>query len=126
MGSLNLGVIVDILKVGLSGLVFILMFLAYRLLATEQKMEVPRRAILSSIKGFAWTCVLLIVLVAGMTVFEQVYLPDKGAALARELEQCRGSLLRLQSLSAQGESSVADLRTLIANHVAVCSPALEP
>jgi hypothetical protein len=123
---MNLALVGDILKVGLSGLVFLLMFLAYRLLATEQKMAAPRPAILTSVKGFAWTCVLLIVLVGGTAVFERVYQPDRGPALTQQLETCRESLLRLESLSAQGDSSVADLRTLIANHAAVCKPALEP
>jgi hypothetical protein len=123
---MNLELVVDILKVGLSGLVFLLMFLAYRLLATEQKMATPRPEILSSAKGFAWTCVLLIVLVAGTAVFEQVYLPERGTALTQQLETCRESLLRLQALSAQVDPSVADLRTLIANHAAVCNPVLKP
>jgi hypothetical protein len=123
---MNLSMVVDILKVGLSGLVFLLMFLAYRLLATEQKMSAPRAAILLSVKRFLWTCVLLILLVAGTEGFERIYKPDRGAALTRQLEECRESLLRLQSLSAQGDLNVADLRTLIANHAAVCSPALEP
>lgn len=126
MEAINLTMVVDILKVGLSGLVFLLMFLAYRLIAAEQKVAAPRPSILSSAKGYAWTCVLLIVLVAGTGVFELVYLPDQDPALTRQLVECRNSLLRLQSLSAQGDSNVAALRTLIANHAAVCSPALEP
>lgn len=123
---MNLSVVADILKVGLSGLVFLLMFLAYRLLATEQKMSSPRLEILSSARGFAWTCVLLIILVAGTAVFERVYAPGPNAAFTQQLDGCRKSLLRLQSISAQDDSNIAELRTLIANHVAACGPALEP
>lgn len=123
---MSLRTVVDILKVGLAGLVFLLMFLSYRLLAAEQKQASPRPAILSSAKGFAWTCVLLIVLVAGATIFERVYTPGRDPAVTKQLEACRQSLLRLQTLSAQNDSNVANLRTLIANHVAACTPALEP
>ena len=122
---MNLATVVDILKVGLAGLVFLLMFLSYRLLAAEQARPAPRSAMLSSARRFAWICVLLISLVAGSTLFERVYLSSGESAGSAKLESCRQSLLRLQTLSAQEESNVASLRTLIANHVAACEPAFE-
>ena len=123
--AMDLTMVVDILKVGLSGLIFLLMFFSYMLLATEQKVASPRPAILSSVKDFAWTCVLLIILVAGIAVFERVYIPDRNPIFTQQLEKCRDSLLRLQTLSAQSDSNLFNLQTLILNHAAVCNPAFE-
>jgi hypothetical protein len=117
--------VVEILKVGLSGLVFLLMFLFYRLLEREQKKTTPDAAILSSAKGFSWTCVFLILVVAGTSIFERYLNPGPTPALSEQLKECQLSLRRMQTLAAQGQSDATTLRTLIANHVAHCEPALQ-
>ena len=48
----NLDIVVDILKIGLSGFVFLLIFLAFRLLRKEQNIDNPRPIILKKISQF--------------------------------------------------------------------------
>ncbi|RMI00773.1 MAG: hypothetical protein D6681_11160 [Calditrichaeota bacterium] len=62
--------VVDILKVGLSGLVFLFTFLAYRLLQQEQQRGEPRDKILQSIYRFMWMSVLLAFLVGGFDLLK--------------------------------------------------------
>ncbi|KAB2887725.1 MAG: hypothetical protein F9K32_18990 [Desulfobulbaceae bacterium] len=59
MDNLN---IVEILKVGLPGLVFLLSMFSYRLLAKEQEKEHPKPAMLNSIKRFMNVNIILAVL----------------------------------------------------------------
>lgn len=59
MDTLN---IVEILKIGLPGLVFLLSMFSYRLLAKEQEKEHPKPAMLNSIKRFMNVNIVLAVL----------------------------------------------------------------
>ncbi len=54
--------VAEILRVGLSGLIFLLAYLTYRLLRAEQKRNRPRKMILGTIGGFMALCVLMAVL----------------------------------------------------------------
>jgi hypothetical protein len=54
--------IIEILKLGLPGLVFLLATLSYRLLSEEQDKPQPNPSILKSIRNFMWINVVLAVL----------------------------------------------------------------
>jgi hypothetical protein len=113
--------IVEILKVGLSGLVFLLAFMAYRLLALEQKKKMSDPNILRNVRLFSWQCIFLVLVMAGINIFERVTpLPPHV-----EISKCRESMLRLESLSALEGQSAEDLRLLIKNHVATCNGILK-
>ena len=59
MGNLN---IVEILKLGLPGLIFLLSIMSYRLLSKEQSTATPRSSILSTLKRFMYVNILFAVL----------------------------------------------------------------
>ena len=61
LGNLN---IIEILKLGLPGIVFILSLLSYRLLSQEQKKKDPSYPILSSIRCYMYVNILLAFLTA--------------------------------------------------------------
>lgn len=63
--------IVEILKVGLPGLVFLLSMLAYRLLSQEQNKEKPSPTILKSIKQFMYVNIFLAILTVTASVIER-------------------------------------------------------
>ena len=108
--------IVEILKVGLSGLVFLLAFMAYRLLALEQKKKKADPKFLRNVRLFSWQCVFLVLLLAGINIFERVTPLPPGV----EIRKCRESMLRLESLSSMEDQSAEDLRLLIQNHIETC------
>lgn len=113
--------VAEILKVGLSGLVFLLAFMAYRLLAREQSKDKSDPKFLRYVKIFSWQSVFLVVLLAGLNIFERV-MPTPPVT---ELHRCRESLLRLESLSSIEGQNLDDIRLLIQNHVETCSGILE-
>jgi hypothetical protein len=65
--------VVEILKLGLPGLVFLLSVLSYRLLATEQAKKLPSTHILGSIKNFMYINVLLAVLTLASPIVEHTF-----------------------------------------------------
>jgi hypothetical protein len=67
MYSLN---IIEILKLGLIGLAFLLALLIYLLLSREQKKNIPNEKMLSEIKKFRGTVILLIVVIGIFNIFE--------------------------------------------------------
>lgn len=111
--------VVEILKVGLSGLVFMLAFMAYRLLAREQGKSSPDEKILRQVRWFYWQSVLLVSLLAGVNVFEKLVRPAHG------LDECRANVARLQKLASSEKQTVDSLRLLIERHISVCGPALD-
>lgn len=66
--------ILEILKLGLPGLVFMLSLLSYRLLSQEQKKEDPSRPILNSIKCYMYVNILLAILTASAPFIEANFL----------------------------------------------------
>lgn len=113
--------IVEILKVGLSGLVFLLAFMAYRLLAREQKRKKADPKFLRFVQVFYWQSVFLVVLLAGINVFERIA-PNPPSM---ELQKCKESLNRLETLSTLEDQNLEDIRDLINNHVETCGGILD-
>ena len=69
----NLDIVVDILKIGLSGFVFLLIFLAFRLLRKEQNVDKPRPILLKKISQFMWISVALAIIVGFFSLAEHSF-----------------------------------------------------
>lgn len=74
LGNLN---ILEILKLGLPGLVFMLSLFSYRLLSQEQKKNDPSNQILKSIKCYMYVNILLAILTISAPLIESNYLISK-------------------------------------------------
>lgn len=68
--------ILEILKLGLPGLVFLLSMLSYRLLSKEQDKKMPSTAILRSIKGFMQINVVLAIMTLSSPVVDNALASD--------------------------------------------------
>ena len=68
--------IIEILKLGLPGLVFLLSLLSYRLLSMEQKKHEPSQAILQSIRQYMNVNIFLAVLTVAAPVADSLYTPS--------------------------------------------------
>lgn len=66
--------ILEILKLGFPGLVFILCLFSYRLLSQEQKKAVPNNQVLKSIKCYMYVNILLAILTISAPLIEDNYL----------------------------------------------------
>ena len=71
----NLDIVVKILKIGLSGFVFLLVFMAFRLLRKEQNVDTPRPIFLKKISQFMWISVVLVIIV-GVFSFSETLLKN--------------------------------------------------
>lgn len=69
----NLDIVVDILKIGLSGFVFLLIFLAFRLLRKEQNIDNPRPILLKKISQFMRISVALAIIVGIFSLAEHFF-----------------------------------------------------
>jgi len=67
--------IVEILKLGLPGLVFLLSMFSYRLLAREQHRDKPSTPILKSIRHYMYLNILLAILTASAPLIENQFSP---------------------------------------------------
>ena len=110
--------VIDILKLGLSGLVFLFALLGYRLLEAEQKKGKP--TILAAIYRYLWMCLLSAVLVAVFSLAPMV-LPSFRHV---DAEPCRDSLSRLATVAKLPDVPVEKLRAAIDTHVERCSTTL--
>ncbi|XXF81417.1 hypothetical protein P2318_17175 [Myxococcaceae bacterium GXIMD 01537] len=107
--------VVSILQVGLSGLGFLLAFLAYRLLASEQKTAKPRLEVLRAARNFLLLCIVLVVIVGGFQVSGHLMKPDPAV-----VSGCRRSLDKLKVEVREAET-VEQLRTAVGEEVQACS-----
>ena len=107
--------IISILKLGLIGLVFIIIFFTFRLLKTEQKKEAPNTNILKSVKNFSVVTILFAVIVGGFSILEMTFQPKRSVC-----DDCIDDLEIVLELSNSPAQSKETLRQLIANKVGHC------
>jgi hypothetical protein len=115
--------VVDVLQTGLSGLIFLLAFLAYRILskALEQKGGVEAAVALKAARSYLWPCVVLVILAGSFPLVEQwIGRGDR----ARVLGECRDSLERLDTFSRMPGVTAEDFGAQIRAHVATCGEGL--
>jgi hypothetical protein len=113
--------VVEILKLGVSGLVFLLAFLGYNLLrnATQNNASVP---ILAAVRFYMWIALTLagVVTVGGLA---EHFIASEGRI--NDVRECRNSLARLDTQSKMPDVTVDNLRHGIAGHLAKCEVLLE-
>ena len=68
--------IIEILKLGLPGLVFLLSLLSYRLLTKEQDKKSPSQLILKSIKQYMYLNIFLAILTVSGSIIEDEFITD--------------------------------------------------
>lgn len=110
---------VEILKVGLSGLVFLLTGYGYHLLAREQQKATPNAATLRTIQRFVWQNVLVVLVVGGFSLVTLILNKDDNLTKA-QLARCNASLKNLDTIRQLPGSTESSLRNAIAGHVANC------
>lgn len=108
--------IVEILKLGLSGLVFLLTLLTFRLLKIEQGKNNPRENILKSIKSFSRVTLIAALLVGVFGLLEIIYRPTS----SHNCDTCIESLETVIELAGSPNQDVESLRGLIRNQIQPC------
>jgi hypothetical protein len=112
--------VVEILKIGLSGFVFLLVMYNFRLLKGVMAKEKLDRRLSRKIDMFMWMNVGLVVIVgasAALSVGLQARLHG--------VKMCRNSLQRLDTQAKLPDVGAASLKNGIAGHVSVCQEVLE-
>ena len=123
---MNLGAatIVEILKLGLSGFAFLMMWMSYSLLKAEQgREEDPRPGFVRAVYVYMAVSFAFSVLVASNAAFGLMRQFDR-TQLQGQVAQCRDRLEVLQSISRLEGQSVEDLRVAIEQTVGSCDPLL--
>jgi hypothetical protein len=116
--------IVEVLKLGLSGFAFLMMWFSYLLLSAEQRRnENPRPGIVRAVYVFMVASFAFAVLVASNATFGLIQ-QSANARLEGQIAQCRDRLEVLESLSRLEKQSVEDLRVAIGQSVGLCEPLL--
>ena len=111
--------VLEILQLGLSGFVFMLLYLAYRLHAKALGGKNITAEKLRAVNIYTVLVLVAIIVVASINVWSAYAKPRDGAGA------CRDSLSRLDTSSAQIGSTATDLRAFIKIHVSVCRDVLE-
>lgn len=111
--------VVEILKLGLIGLVFLLAVLGFRLLSQEQRKDKPDPRILSSIRFFLWFTLGSAALVGAFTIVQLVVGRGGGRAA------CHDSFGRLVAESTLSGATAEQLRSAIRIHAEACGPIVE-
>jgi cell division protein FtsB len=105
--------IVEILKVGLSGLVFLIALLGYHLLRKEQEKDEPRDRILKTVLAFVLLCFIMALIVGGIELvkfFSDSSSDSQDAATMEKLEK-KDLLVASQKEQIKGlESQVLELQ----------------
>lgn len=86
--------IVQILKVGFSGFVFLLVYFGYRLLRKEQDREIVRQQILKEIHIFMGISIVLAVLVGGFDLFKLITSNNDEISIIRQTLDSRNAVIQ--------------------------------
>jgi len=108
--------VVDILKLGLTGLVFLLMYMGYRLLHQEQLKEKPDQELLKKASLFVWQSIAVACLVAATELAGQI----SNRYFIEKPEACMKEISALNLVSQHPSQSIDTLRSAIRNTWLVC------
>lgn len=116
--------VTDILKIGLSGFVFLLVWFAYKLLRREQEKKTPSTRILTSVRNYLWMSVILAVLVGTFGLVEKLVPPPETDLQPYEiqLQDCRDSFTRLETFSQRENVKPDAVLKVIGRHISTCKP----
>jgi predicted secreted protein len=123
---MNAVAVVDILKLGISGLVFLLALMGYRLVAKHQEAKKQSPAL----TRFFIRMTLASAIIAGTFGLIERWVREnrrdiRFGQMADAFTECHRSLVRLETSSKLQGTTKPDLQSAISNHVAVCSSILE-
>lgn len=118
---MNFDLVVSILQVGLSGFSFLLAYLAYQIIAKEQKKKEPKKIILKSARTYFLLCLMLALIVGGFRIVE-IGIKQKGIDI-EEIANCRDNLELLRSRAERFDDSES-LKTAIIEYESGCSELL--
>lgn len=110
--------VVQILELGLTGLVFLLMFMGYRLLKNEQDKENPHPDLLKRASLFVWQSIAVAALVGTMQL-AQLFIGQQSSDTA-SADTCLEEITAFVQVSRHPEQTLDTLRAGIRNTWIVC------
>jgi len=116
--------VVEILKVGLSGFVFLLSWMAYRLLRAEQSAKARDANMIHAINRYMWQSFFCAILVGGFSLADH-FLGQQQKAQQSLVNSCADSLNRLDTYMQLPNISERDFRAAVSKNVSSCSSLTE-
>jgi hypothetical protein len=113
--------VVEVLKVGISGLVFLLALLCFRLLSQLARSSKHDVKVLRAVRMYMVQTAFLAVLVAAMSIVPHWL---KGRDLRSDATECELSLGRLQALMKMPNATPESLQNAMNQHYSTCGPFL--
>jgi hypothetical protein len=113
---LPLDQIVNVLRLGLIGLAFLLAMLSYFIIRKEQTSKTPRAIVVRGAHRFLYQCMGLLVLVGALQVIDRLVVRRPSA---EQIARCRDSLDTLQDRR-QRAGELKDLQYAIDDFQATC------
>lgn len=127
----TLSIAVRILQVGFSGFAFLLAYLSYRLLRSEQARDSVRTEIINSVRWYMKWAFALAILVSVMSTSEMVLRPFLSKPLVLEAQrrqqvsECERRLVILAALSEDPKATVRSLQAAVEGYGTLCQPILQ-
>ena len=113
--------IIEILKLGLIGLVFVFVFFTYLLLRAEQSRDgEPSEKMLKSVRNFSIISLVCAIVVGFFSVLELTLKSGQ-----QDCSVCKESLEKAVMLSSSPQQTVISLRQLIKNNIEPCIQRME-
>jgi hypothetical protein len=116
--------VLELLQLGLSGFAFLMVYLAFRLLKSEQQRDSIRNSMLRSAYVFMFVTFVFSLLVGASAIFELIR-KTTVAADQQDIARCRDDLGRLGAIAELKDQDVADIQTAIRRFEASCESVLE-
>lgn len=118
--------ILDILRLGFSGLIFLFAALAYRLLSKEQERDKPNEKILKNVRFFALFALALALVAGSFSLAETLLHQDEIISKNRTtIRVCRRNAEHLATIGKISDASTETLSAAIKATTALCLPLLE-
>ncbi len=109
----------EVLKLGLTGLVFLLMVMGFRLLHQQQRAKQPSEKLLKRASLFVWQSILVACIVAAVQ-FGSLLLAHDSTTSQKKLQSCIEEIESLNRVSMHPEQSTETLRSAIRNTWTAC------
>jgi len=111
--------IISILKLGLPGLVFLLMLMSFKLITNEQQKDKPNLTILKVIRTFVYVNVFLAILTIAAPILERYY--PENAQVSGALSSMEIKAVKIASIEG-GEASVCTKSEFKNNYMLLRNP----
>jgi len=115
--------VVEILKAGFSGLVFLFGCLSYRLLSRANAQSASPRTLQNAQRFMIFTVVLMLLVAISSVV--DVYMKKQDSISAHEVEQCRDAVARVETTSTDQRTTLEELRATVHNQLPACKALFE-